>query len=109
MKVEDHSKSYRPLIYETDDEWPRPNPCCPPHASPYETQPTWKNGKIVQLSRATGARLTQDLVASQPAPHTAGTAAAAAAKKKPGYCECCSVRYEDLKMVRKGGREGGGQ
>ena len=102
MKVEDQSGDYRPLIYETD-VWPRPNPHCPAHASPFETQPaSRKNGKATPFSRATGARLTQDLVASLHAPPTGvamATAATAAAKKKPGYCECCSMRYEDLKMV----------
>ncbi len=98
LKVEDQSGLYRPLIYETD-VWPLPNAQCPAHASPYETQPTRRNGKVAQLSRATGARLTQDLMASLPVPHTAGVATTTAARKKPGYCECCGTRYEDLKMV----------
>lgn len=90
LKVEDQSRSFRPLLYETD-QWPLPNSTCPPNASPYDV--IRKNGKVsAQLSRATGARLTQDLMASLPGP------AAGTARRKPGYCECCAMRYEDLKV-----------
>ena len=28
-----------------------------------------------------------------------GAATACTARRKPGYCECCGVRYKDLKVV----------
>ena len=92
LKVEDISGLYRPLIYEVE-KWPLPNSHCLPNACPYDTPK--KNGKVAQLSRATGARLTQDLVVSLPGP----CGAAATARRKPGYCECCGLRYDDLKTV----------
>lgn len=76
--------------------------------------------RMAQLSRATGARLTQELPASLPmatAGHTAlpappaanaGVTPAVIVKKRPGYCECCTVRYEDLKMVSFAGCQNGG-
>lgn len=93
MKIVDDSGLYRPLVYETDS-WPHVNPKCPPGACPFDSPKM--GGKVTQLSRATGARLTQDLVASLPAPAPSGPATT---RKKSGYCECCSLRYEDLKMV----------
>ena len=105
FKAVDMSGSYRPLIYETD-KWPVPNASCPPNANPYDSCMR-KNGKVcAQPSRAaTGARLTQDLGGASLPPAAAAAAAAApstaAAQRKPGYCECCVSRYEDLKMVKK--------
>ena len=109
MKVVDCSGAYCPLLYETE-VWPLPNPRCPPGACPYDYT-LKKNKKVTQqLSRAAmGARLTQDLAASLPGPagHApcggsnvgGGATTACTARRKPGYCECCGVRYKDLKMV----------
>ena len=35
MKIDDLSRAYRPLVYETD-VWPFPLSDCPPHACPYD-------------------------------------------------------------------------
>ena len=100
MKIEDNSGAYRPLIYETET-WPLPLANC---ACPYDPPRGSDRPRVAQPSRATGARLTQELPASLPAasaPTAGPTAAAAVVKKRPGYCECCALRYEDLKMVRQ--------
>ena len=87
FKVVDMSGQYRPLVYETmEDKWPVPNASCPPNAGPYDTVHEIKCREIKCRRRL------QFPEPSSPPP---------AAKRKSGYCECCSIRYQDLEMVCK--------
>ena len=104
MKIDDLSRAYHPLVYETD-VWPCPLSDCPPHTCPYD-MPRGSGGKLrlAQPSQATGARLTQELPVSVPTAVQAvgGVATACVVKKRCGYCECCVARYEDLNTVSLG-------
>ncbi len=102
MKIEDNSGAYRPLVFEAE-AWPLPLIGCSANACPYDVPRGSGRSRVAQPSRATGARLTQELPVSlrEVSAPTAGTTTTAVVKKRPGYCECCSVRYEDLKMVRE--------
>jgi len=101
MKIEDSSGAYRPLIFEAEN-WPLPLTNCSMYCSPYDPPRMSGKPRVAQPSRATGARLTQELPVSLrevSVPNT-GNMVATVVKKRPGYCECCSMRYEDLKMVK---------
>ena len=74
VKLDDQSRRYRPLVYETK-AWPKASGSTTPNGCPFDKATT----------RAAGSPNDSHPMIFR--------------TKKPGYCECCSQRYEDLIMV----------
>ena len=78
LKVEDLSRLYRPLVLEMK-RWPRPlchashkaSPFDPPHMAAKSPE------QLQQKKEMRGDKV----------------------EKRPGHCECCSVKFDDLQMV----------
>lgn len=94
LKVEDHSRGYRPLIHETK-KWPRPRHTTSPGGCPFDTSRVIKSSGRVRSSRGSPSPSKR----RSGGPHPMLTR-----HKKPGYCECCSVKYKDLRMHLRSGK-----
>ena len=127
LKVEDLSRSYRPLICEMK-EWPHPDPCCSPKACPFDSPRRGECSSIINsypfcasmvhsryysvaveefvlfplppakaLQHATWhPRASPHHPHPTPQPHPPPVHPE---EKRPGYCECCTQKYEDLHKV----------
>ncbi|XP_015213429.2 protein DBF4 homolog A [Lepisosteus oculatus] len=98
LKVEDQSRHYKP-IYLSLPNLPELNFCLPAPCCPFESEKTNKDrdvkkqrehGNKVQRHIADEANCTKQLKAKL-------RALDLKEKKKRGYCECCVVKYENLK------------
>ncbi|MBN3315313.1 RUN3B protein, partial [Atractosteus spatula] len=98
LKVEDQSRHYRP-IYLSLPNLPELNFCLPAPCCPFEPEKTNKDrdvkkqrehGNKVQRHVEDEANCTKQLKAKL-------RALDLKEKKKRGYCECCVVKYENLK------------
>ncbi len=89
FKIEDKSRQYRPIIYETNN-WPSPNPNCTFKQSPFDVNclkdVDQDSAGVNSNSDAEGDNIGEDDALYED-------------EKRPGFCEPCSVRYEDLKTV----------
>ena len=79
LKVEDLSRAYKPLVLEMK-KWPRPLCHASHKASPFDPP---------QLSRSPQQQKKKE----------GGGGGCDKVEKRPGHCECCCVRFEDLHMV----------
>ena len=82
LKVEDLSRAYKPLVLEMK-KWPRPLCHASHKASPFD--PPQLSRSPQQQKRKEGGGGGCDKVEVR--------------EKRPGHCECCCVRFEDLHMV----------
>uniref|UniRef100_W5MWB9 Protein DBF4 homolog A n=1 Tax=Lepisosteus oculatus TaxID=7918 RepID=W5MWB9_LEPOC len=95
LKVEDQSRHYKP-IYLSLPNLPELNFCLPAPCCPFESEKTNKDRDVkkqsnkVQRHIADEANCTKQLKAKL-------RALDLKEKKKRGYCECCVVKYENLK------------
>ena len=86
MKVEDLSRVYRPLVLEMK-RWPHPH--CHAHikASPFDPP---------HLATTKSPEQQQQKKKKE---ETRGGERVEAREMRPGHCECCSVKFDDLQMV----------
>lgn len=83
LKVEDHSRKYKPLVKELQF-WPRLNLEAPPNFSPFDepvSMRTRSRSSSKSPRRAARRKITREPTASE---------------DKKGYCELCDVHYEGI-------------
>ena len=81
LKVEDLSRLYRPLVLEMK-RWPRPLCHASHKASPFDPPHMAAKSPEQQQQLQQKKEMRGDKV-----------------EKRPGHCECCSVKFDDLQMV----------
>ena len=92
FKIEDKSRQYRPIIYETT-KWPSPNLNCSFKQSPFDVR------IIKDSADGVSASSNADSDVDTGIDDNGGAVLPYEDEKRPGFCEPCSVRYEDLKTV----------
>ncbi|CAI8009008.1 Protein DBF4 homolog B [Geodia barretti] len=80
LKVEDLSRLYRPLVLEMK-RWPRPLCHASHKASPFDPPHLTAKSPEQQQQLQQKKEMRGDKV-----------------EKRPGHCECCSVKFDDLQM-----------
>ena len=84
--MEDLSRNYRPLVLEMK-RWPRPLCHASLKASPFDPPHTGKSPEQQQQQKMGGGGGGREKEKVE------------VRDKRPGHCECCSVKFEDLQMV----------
>lgn len=87
-----HNRLYKPLIWEVK-KWPQLNLDCGPDECPFDIPQKQRRG----LSQpANLAFIYHDVCYLE-----SGVKAKAekSDKKRPGYCECCNMRFDDFALV----------
>ena len=97
FKVEDLSRQYRPIIYEPS-VWPIPNFSCPANVSPFDVNNTREpvSDRSRSSKKEEDVNEEEDMIEDQEHQEDKDEEQD---EKRPGYCEPCAVRYEDLRMV----------
>ena len=90
FKIEDKSRQYRPIIYETNN-WPSPNTNCSFKQSPFDVNCHKDADQDSVGVNSSNSDVEGDNIGEDDALYED--------EKRPGFCEPCSVRYEDLKTV----------
>ena len=80
LKVEDLSRLYRPLVLEMK-RWPRPLCHASHKALPFDPPHLAAKSPEQQLQQKKEMRGEERV------------------EKRPGHCECCSVKFDNLQMV----------
>ena len=91
FKIEDLSLHFRPIIYETTN-WPSPNFDCSARVSPFDIHHRNISDDNRESSPKKDYEEAEERLEGQ-------DETACEDERRSGYCEPCSMRYEDLKEV----------